>query len=71
MNNEAAAAPVGLTEAEVRSIVREELAAASIPADACHDYLDELVTAEAKQDPDWRAKARTGRALIRAEADSE
>lgn len=28
------------------------------------DWLDEVVTDEAKQDPNWREKAMTGRALI-------
>lgn len=28
------------------------------------DWLDEIVTDEAKRDPDWRAKALTGNAAI-------
>jgi hypothetical protein len=30
------------------------------PADKAYEWLYAIVTEEAKQDPDWRAKARTG-----------
>jgi hypothetical protein len=33
-------------------------------------WLDEVVTEEAKQDPDWRRKAKSGRGCIIAEPDS-
>ena len=35
--------------------------------DEAYDWLYAIVTEEAKQDPDWRTKARTGRGNIRGD----